>query len=320
LLERFSERATKELGHRVVRSDAKTFEFSSLPLGQAEEEQRRHEGWPSSQLFGRIFKDFGIDATFTSRGAAHRSATEIALPAIEAWLEKTLQDHDRVFLLIDSLDSLVGRVEEQAFTEFLSFAAGLRTRSSQRLFDRLTLIVAYSGTGWSASYASKFQSQGYELDVQSFRLDNVVQLLRLLEIKDGEDAIAKQLCDFFLGHPHLIHLAAYEISLHGVKVALQMAHDLVGAFQTHVDRLCQEVARLHEVGRFAASQEASAVPLLRDLFLHIERQEPVSKLLQENLSALVVMGLVVMSPAGVQVSEFYRIAIQRELKKFGATA
>lgn len=306
LLHRFASRA-EEHRYLVSKADARELAIEARVHQQAVPDSSKDERWDSWRLFEKLFGALGI-GELPAPPAEGGLASEAATSLFGKWIADRAPRFERLLLLIDSLDLLLDFVTPEAFDDLLAFFAWIRTRSNERHFERLTLVVVYSGRGWSAAYASKFQSQAFELDVPPFRVDHAARLFKLLDVSNHADA--EKLHKFFLGHPHLIHLGAFDLAAHGdLDLVLDIARAVRGGYRTHWEKMQQEVKRF-SAGMFKGTLE----DIWQGLVDYVDSETYPTLLPPALLHSLGVMGLVYPGAQGLEISEFYLSAMRSNLR------
>lgn len=268
----------------------------------------QHERPSVSNLFEFVFHAWGVSETEGKHIPAEENPVEWAIKRFQDWATRRWQKSVRAFLVVDSLDTVLRLLGHQAIHRLLEFFTWIRNLSTFPPFDNLTLVTVFSGRGWSAAYASPFQYQAHELKVPPFKPDQIERLLRQLEVAGETAEFADHLYQYFRGHPHLTHLAAFDLRTHGDlhNYVFDSASNLKGGYGAHWHLLRREIlAQVRDHGDDPS--------LLWGEILKATTEDYSSSLYRKYRMTLEVLGLLERGDERPEISDFYRSALEKEL-------
>lgn len=225
-------------------------------------------------------------------------------------LEEHLEEENNAFLVIDSIDKLHRCIKSQEKTEqLIQWLEMLRTHQDSTPFDRLTVIAVMTILSYSSARVSPLITQAANLTLPNFGNVEIETLLRLMGMNINSKANAEKIFNLFGGHPHLSHLAVYELCSGKIFSDIKKdAINLIGGYGSYWRR----IKRMMEF----AIQKSDSIDSIDLIFksLVAENRSPIQYRILNNLfEALHILGLVEMNH---QISsDFIKSAIKKEVEK-----
>lgn len=230
-----------------------------------------------------------------------------AREAFKRILEHNINNGDRVFLVIDSIDELLQQVTGASWV--VRWLEILRSYQGTTPFDRLTVIAVLSLSNFSPVFLSPLKSQAHSIMVGNFEGEKIKELLELLmpgNKQNNENAL--DIFRLFAGHPHLSHLAVYALySGSTIGRVRSDAQNLFGAYGSYWRRIEHRLELLVK-----NEKNRQPVLFLFKALMSEARRGNETRIINKYLEPLYILGIV--DGEGQVTSEFIKEAILKELR------
>jgi GTPase SAR1 family protein len=227
-------------------------------------------------------------------------------------LRKILEDHSddkRTFLIIDSIDLLHDRVENSDKMELLiQWLAVLRNYQDSFPFSELTIIAVMTILSYSSTIISPLKTQAANISLPNFGKTEIKKLMEFMCLKMDIDENAAQIYKLFGGHPHLSHLAIYELcSGIGLPEIKAKAKNLIEGYRDYWERI-------KVILNFILHKRGCENPILSIFKALLSENENKTdyKIISDLFEELYLLGILEMNH---QISsEFIKNAIKKEME------
>jgi hypothetical protein len=313
LLERIMSRV-RDIGEDFAFADFSEFIPPSKMFDKIEERT-------DADLFQKLLSEWEIIG-FDEEIPPNATPISWARKRFTEWAKEQEGKFNRKYLIIDTLDQAYEAIEEAAFANLLAFLLWIRNQMNKKPFDKLAILVTLSSRAWSGAYASVFQQSAHEIKLESFNVTEIESLLETFGISENAFDAAQIIFNEFGGHPHLTHLAAWELyqmrdrlatqGLALVEAVIRDAESVDRDYQTHWRRLGREVASM--VSYNSDHLNALITELKKNYSYEGKGSEEFSarSLVAINLNKLKRLGLLMDHPERPILSRFYSIALKDE--------
>jgi len=226
-------------------------------------------------------------------------------------LEKHLKDDKNVFLVIDSIDLLRWYMESwESVGSIIDWLGMLRNKQGAHPFKRLTIIAVITILSYSATFMSPLMTQAANITLPNFGKFEILELMKTMgmDTRDKEEK-AEEIFNLFGGHPHLSHLAVYDL-YSGIDFSdiLQNAFNLSGGYGYYWKRVKRYLT-------FMLNQKEyeNKTNLVYKALISKNKNRIESKVFKDLFYGLYLLGLVEMNQQ--EPCKFIKNAIKKELEQ-----
>lgn len=233
---------------------------------------------------------------------------EWATEKLRKFFEKHLKTNKRTFLIIDSIDLLFEPKKFGKKESLIQWLVKLRNQQDSSPFDQLTIIAVMTISSYSSAYISPLKIQAANIALQNFGKYEINTLLKKLMGEESKnEGNATDIFNLFGGHPHLSHLAAYELnSCANFSTIQQHAMNLFGGYGSYWRRIKRILKYLIQ-----KRDDIQSIDVLFKALLSEKKKRTEIKIIDDFFEQLYILDLVEMNH---QISsDFIKNAIKKEL-------